>query len=170
MNRRPLFVPMLATILLWLAFASFVALTATQLPERVATHFGASGEANGWMTRGGHVQFTLIMGLIVPGAFLGIFALIRRFQGRSLNIPHKDYWLAPERRQQTFDFIQRQGFWFAALLIAFFAAIHESILVANRHTPALLSLSHVGWIVGGFATAAIAWALLFVGHFFRRPA
>lgn len=155
---------------LWLAFAAYVCLTAPQLPERVATHFGAGGEADGWMTRSGHVRFTLLLGAALPAFIVALFAFIRRCGGRGLNIPHKEYWLAPERREETFAFIQRQGSWLAALLIGFFAAIHTSILAANAHTPAKLAGSHVAWIAGGFLAAIIVWSALFLGRFFRRPA
>jgi len=154
---------------LWLAFAAYVWLTAPQLPERVATHFGAGGKADGWMTRAGHLQFTLLMGFALPAFFLAIFAFIRRCNGWGLNIPHKEYWLAPERRAQTFDFIQRQGFWLAAIQIAFFAVIHRSILAANARSPATLSAADAGWLGIGFLVAMIVWIVCFIGRFFRKP-
>lgn len=162
--------PLLILALLWCAFAAYVWLTAAQLPERVATHFGTGGEPNGWMTRTGHVQFTLLFGLAIPAFVIGIFALIRRLQGRGLNIPHKDYWLAPERRQETFDFLTRQSFWFAALFMAFLAGIHHSILLANARTPAMLPASNLGWLAGGFLVATLAWTIILVGRFCRRAA
>jgi uncharacterized membrane protein len=170
MKRHRLLVPLLGIALLWIAFAGYVWITAGQLPERVATHFGANGQANGWMTRGGHVQFTLLMGAALPAFVMGLFALMSRFPGQALNVSHKEYWLAPERRAETLDFIQRQGIRFAGLFIAFLAAIHWSILAANRHTPAVLPGSHVAWIAGGFLVAAVVWVLVFVTHFLRKPA
>ncbi len=156
-------------VVLWAGFADYVWSSSVVLPDRVATHFGAGGEPNGWMTRTGHVQFTLLFGLLVPAFVIGIFAIMRRFE-TWLNIPHKDYWLAPERRQETFDFIQRQGFWFAGLFIAFLAGIHHSILAANARSPVSLPLSDVGWIAGGFMVAALVWVAIFIGRFFRKPA
>jgi uncharacterized membrane protein len=154
---------------LWVCFAAYVLLTAPQLPERVATHFGTDGAANGWMTRAGHVQFTLAMGTALPAFILAIFAFIRHSAGWGLNIPHKDYWLAPERKEQTFAFIRRQGIWFAAILIGFFTAIHHAILAANTHTPPALSLADVGWFGSAYLVAMIAWIAIFLGRFFRKP-
>lgn len=156
--------------ILWGAFAGYVWFTAPQLPERVATHFGAGGEPNGWMTRAGHVQFTLLFGMLVPLFVLGIFATMRHFGDRWMNIPHKDYWLAPERRQETFDFIQRLGSWFAGLFIVFLAGIHHSILAANARTPAALPVSNVVWIAGPYLVATLIWAAIFLGRFYRKPA
>jgi serine/threonine-protein kinase len=157
-------------VVLWAAFAACVWLTAPQLPDRVATHFGAGGEPNGWMTRTGHVQFTLLFGLLVPAFVIGIFATMRYFGDGWINVPHKDYWLAPERREQTFAFMARQGFWFAGLFIAFLTGIHYSILAANARTPVSLPASDVVWIAGGFLVASVIWVVKLIARFSRRPA
>jgi hypothetical protein len=50
----------LATVFLWLSLplvATQYTQVWSQLPVRVATHFNAAGEANGWMTRGEAVNF-----------------------------------------------------------------------------------------------------------------
>lgn len=166
---KPSRVPVIILTLVWAAFAAYVWFSAAQLPERVATHFGAAGAPNDWMTRIGHVQFTLVMSAAVTLFVMGMFAVIRRFGGWGLNIPHKDYWLAPERREATFDFIQRQGFWFAGLLIVFLAGIHHSILAANTRSPVALPSSEIGWIVGIFLAANVAWVAVFIAHFYRKP-
>ncbi len=163
-------VALIILALLWGAFAIYVWLTSAQLPARVATHFGANGEPNDGMTRAGHVQFTLLFGLAVPAFIVGLFATMRHFGDRWVNLPHQDYWLAPERRQETFAFLTRQGFWFAGLFIAFLAGIHHSILAANARTPVTLPASDVVWIAGGFLVAIFVWAAILIGRFSRRPA
>jgi serine/threonine-protein kinase len=152
----------------WLAFAIYVWLSAGQLPERVATHFGANGMPNGWQTHTGYLEFTLLFGAGVPAFILGTFVLIRRMNGWGLNIPHKDYWLAPERRQETFDFVQRQGVWLALQLIALFTAMHYSIVAANAHAPARLPMEFAVF-TGAFLIATIVWGTKFIAHFSRKP-
>ena len=159
-----------ALLLLWAAFVAYVWGTAAQCPEKVATHFGASGAPNGWMTRAGHVQFTILFGTGVPVFVLGIFAFMGRGEGRGLNIPHKDYWLSPERRQETFAFIHKQGFFFAALFILFLAGVHRSILLANLRTPVALPAAEPFWLGGGFVILMLVWVAVFVGHFYRQRA
>ncbi|HSI13814.1 MAG TPA: DUF1648 domain-containing protein [Chthoniobacter sp.] len=162
--------PYVLLALAWLAFAAYVWWSSAQLPERVATHFGANGLPNGWETHSGYLQFTLIFGAVVPAFVIGLFAIMRLANGWGLNIPHKDYWLAPERRAETMGFIQRQGTWFALLLVAFFAVIHSSILGANAQAPASLSPTSAIWIGGGFLAAAGVWVALFISYFFRKRA
>lgn len=170
MKSQRLLLPATLLLLMWTGFAGYVGWTAPHLPARVATHFALSGEPNGWMTRAGLVRFALIAGAAVPAFVLGVFALVRRCEGWGLNIPNKEFWLAPQRRQETFDFIQRQGFWFAGLLIAFFAALHCSIVAANARSPAALAAADIGAVAGGFLVVSAIWAAVSVGRFFRRPA
>ncbi|MDR3406149.1 MAG: DUF1648 domain-containing protein [Chthoniobacter sp.] len=154
--------------LAWLAFAAYVWLSAGRLPEQVATHFGANGAPNGWQTHAGYLEFTLLFGGVLPAFVLGTFALIRRLNGWGLNIPHKEYWLAPERRQETFDFVQRQGIWLALQLIALIAGMHYSIVAANAHAPARLPAEFLV-LTGAFLIATIVWGTKFISHFSRKP-
>jgi len=155
--------------LAWLAFAAYVWWSSAQLPERVATHFGANGTPNGWQTQAGYLRFTLIFGTVVPGFVLGTFMLIRQLNGWGLNIPHKDYWLAPDRRQETMDFVQRRGVWMAGLMLAFLTSVHYSILVANAQTH--VSLPPAFFIlIGAFVVATLVWSVTLIRHFYRKPA
>ncbi|MEP6668226.1 MAG: DUF1648 domain-containing protein [Chthoniobacter sp.] len=160
--------PYVLLALAWVAFAVYVWLSAGRLPDRVATHFGADGMPNGWQTHAGYLEFTLVFGGVLPAFVLGTFALIRRLNGWGLNIPHKEYWLAPERRQETFDFVQRQGTWLALQIIALIAGMHYFIIAANAHAPARLP---TGFIVltGAFLIATIVWGTKFIRHFSGKP-
>jgi hypothetical protein len=69
-----------------------------QLPDKIATHFGPSGAADGWGTRAGYVAFDVV---ISAALVLGLPMLVRVIlagSGVGLNIPHKEYWLRPENR------------------------------------------------------------------------
>ena len=69
-----------------------------QLPDKIATHFGPSGTADGWGTRAGYIAFDVV---ISAALVLGLPMLVRVIlagSGVGLNIPHKEYWLRPENR------------------------------------------------------------------------
>jgi len=61
------------------ACAAFIVSTSGDLPERVASHFGRDGQANGWMPREMYVRFILGAAVLVPlilVALLWIFRLV----------------------------------------------------------------------------------------------
>lgn len=138
------------------------------LPAQVAVHFGPNGTPNRWQAPADYLRFMLIFGTAIPAFVLGTFVLIRRLNGWGLNIPHKEYWLAPERRQETFDYVQRRGLWLTGLLVAFLTIVHWSIVAANTQTPvALQPAFFLG--LGVFLAAMLAWGITFTRHF-RKPA
>ena len=78
--------------------AAFVWLTSSGLPPLVASHFGAGGVANGFMTRTVYTRFMEAFVIGLP-AFMVLVSLYAVGNARArLNMPNRDYWLAPERR------------------------------------------------------------------------
>ena len=74
------------------------------LPDRLASHFGASGMPNGWMIK---TQFFITYALVLLPALFIEFWLHRKVSKTpeaKFNLPNKEYWLAPERRTETFTY------------------------------------------------------------------
>lgn len=92
------------------------------LPDRMASHFGASGMPNGWMTKS---QFFVLYALLTIPVVILEFWLPRRIVNnpKRLNLPNKEYWLAPERRAATFGYLEAFFAWYgcAFLLLEIFA-------------------------------------------------
>lgn len=92
------------SLLLWAATATTLAVLTVvtgELPERVPTHFDAAGRADGWSTPLG---FALGMGglsLGLTALFFLLSLLVPRTPSGLINLPHRDFWLAPERRKES---------------------------------------------------------------------
>jgi hypothetical protein len=71
------------------------------LPERVPTHFDAAGRADGWSTRTGFALELGGLSLFLCGLFGALGALVARLPTSLVNLPNRDYWLAPERRAES---------------------------------------------------------------------
>lgn len=72
-----------------------------QMPEKMASHFDARGDANGWMPRDGFVVvYLLVLGLIAV-IFNVLPAIMRFLPSWMVNLPHKEYWLSPEHRGEA---------------------------------------------------------------------
>ena len=85
-----------------------VAIYYPQMPDIIASHFDGSGTPNDWA---GKTGFFALYGLIL--ALLAIIFLYvpvwsEKHPKFGMNLPHRDYWLAPEQRAQTLAFFKRQ--------------------------------------------------------------
>jgi uncharacterized membrane protein len=139
--------PVVLWVLLCGIFFGCLALTAPQLPQHVASHFAAGGEPNGWMSRSAYLQFIGIFGAVVP---LFIVVIFRSLPVNLINVPNRDFWFAPERSAHSRDYLFRQSFWFADLMIGFFTGVHLAVVQANGHSPAQLSLPSLLGVAGIF--------------------
>lgn len=161
-------IPILVLGLLYLAFVVCLVLTADALPERVATHFDLQGRANGWMTRSAHLRFIAAFGLALPLVILGICVALRFAPNSSFNIPHREYWLAPERRAETLAFISRHSVWLACETMAFITGVHLLVVYANRQVPPQMPLAPLLTWAGCLTVGIGFWALVMIRHFKRR--
>ncbi len=154
-------------ILQW-ALAALVAAALAQaiwqqghLPARVATHFDFSGRPNGWMSREVHLKYQtgLVVGL--AAVMVGLGWLIPKLPGDLVNVPHRDRWLAPERREATYAWLANLLLVTACFLEAFFMALFNAMYRANLSPERRLTLSPVltvalpvGFLVG---LAVVTW-------------
>jgi uncharacterized membrane protein len=111
----------------------------TQLPDRVAIHFDAQGQPNQWASK--PIATVLSLGLQVglPLMFTAIALVMPRLPDWIINIPHREYWLAAERRGQSLAWVTKMMLWFAATNAIFIAAINHVTFLANRSGTPLLA-------------------------------
>jgi serine/threonine-protein kinase len=161
----------------WLVLSALLGLGAAQLahflprmPERIATHFGADGMPNGWMTRTGFVVFELGILSFMATVIVGSGLLARR-RPDLVNVPNKDYWFAPERRVAGAYRLLRHMLWLLCGIVGFFIAVNQLVFDANRPVGeggGRLSTEGLLWAMGG----SILGLLLWIGRLymlFRRP-
>ncbi len=120
--------------LLYACFLGCWGWSGSQLPERIATHFNGRGEPNGWMSRSANQRFMLVFGLAFPLCVVLLCWLARFLPIGLVNIPHRDYWLAPERRKETSDYLICHSLWLACLAAGFVIGIQYAIVQANRQS------------------------------------
>lgn len=157
--------PLVLLALLCAGYLLFVTGTASRLPDRVAMHFNAAGRADNWIDRSQTVLFWETLGIAVPALFLVIAGLTSVIPPRFVNLPHREYWLAPERRLQTVAFLFRQTVWMGCLMILFLAGIYWLTILANRLTPAHLPMGWFLTLLGGFLAGTTIWSVAFIRHF-----
>jgi hypothetical protein len=165
---RAIAVPLVVLLVLEAIAAGGLAWSARELPPRVASHFDIQGQPDGWMSRDSHLKFMAGIGSIVPLFLIGIGLLMGVMPAGSVNLPHRDYWLAPERRRQTNYYLARHTTWFACAMTAFFIGLNWCVVEGNRSTPPHLT-SSIWVLLGLFLAFVLAWLIVLITHFSRLP-
>jgi uncharacterized membrane protein len=138
-----------------------------QIPDTVASHFDGLGSANAWSSKNGFfgLYLAMILLLVIVFVFAPRWSETRiRF---GIKIPNRDYWLAPERLQQTKDFFRRQMMIMgvAHLMLAIYTI--QLAILANLNQQLRLHPGIV-WALGLYFIFLIAWLIHFFMHFRKQ--
>jgi hypothetical protein len=161
---KPRLSPLWILFLLWVLFGALLAATYGEWPAQVATHFNLQGKPDSWMDRVWNLVAYAALGIGLPLFIYGIFALSSLFPTNLINLPQRDYWLAPERRAATFVELRRQALWLGCLIVLFVAGLYLITLDANRQQPVALSPMYVALLLAAFFLGVAIW----VAFLFRR--
>jgi len=163
--KHPRFFLLLALALLALVQAVWQQFS---LPALVAVHFNAAGQADGWMTRAYFLRYELSFTWGAFAVFTVLALLAAVLPAALINLPHKGYWLAPERSADTRRRLAGMVLGSGCGAVAFFLFLHQQLYLANVHAERRLPLAPG-------VTIAVAVVLLLgpvVGpllRFSRRP-
>ena len=138
------------------------------LPGIVPSHFDAQGNADDEMGKGLFVGLFVMLHAVFLVGFPLLGVLIKKLPASMINIPNREYWLAPERRESTVDystqFLWLMGWLSSWLMIGLFQ-LTALVAIGNRQTiePEFI------WMIGLYlATVAVMTATLCFR--FRLPA
>ena len=154
------------SFLVFLAAAvAFVWGSSDALPPLVASHFDSQGNADGFMPRSGYVTFIVVLLLGIPLLLAYLPIALARMDVRNINLPNGQYWLAAERREETFVFLRLHFVSFASVLVVFLAYVHWLVVQANQHQPPQLSTPAIitGLVV--FTAAVVVWLIILYRRF-----
>ena len=119
------------------------------LPESVASHFGSNGVADGWTTRSGMLTMMVVVQVLTAAILLAASRFARHAPDSMLNVPHKEYWLAETRREETFNYMEGLMTVITAVTALFLSSVFHCVYLAN---------------VDGTAKLSIWFAILFVSY------
>jgi uncharacterized membrane protein len=140
-------------------FSSYYA----QLPEVVASHFNAGGTANGWQTKSAFFGFLVGVSVLAAVVGFGIPRIITALPPELINLPNKRYWLAPEQRADTMEFLNGYFAWFGCVLFVVILVTFDYALQSNLH-PDRPDIPRLWYVLTGF----LAFAVLSLARMFRR--
>ena len=159
--KKQTLVPASVLGILYVAYVAFIVQSAQWLPQRVATHFGASGYANDWMPRESYLHIIAILGL-APAAVIASV-------GVALTLLIKASRVRSGGRMVNISYLCGDIIWFACLLLCFLAGTHYLTISANRIHPARLSTAGLAVLICAFSLGMIAWSILLCFHLKKKP-
>ena len=154
-------------ILLLLAAAGVVQLLHYYplLPERMASHFDGTGRPDGFQSKDTFFALSASMLIVTVVLFGGLGALFRRIPSKWFNLPNRDYWLAPERREETIEGISGQMEWFGAASLALYLFVIQRVFETNRTSEPKLDSGSLFVILGIYLMFTGVWIGRFVWRF-----
>jgi len=134
-----------------------------RLPGVLGSHFGVNGAVNGWQSKA--VFFSIELAVVVLAAVIGfgVPRIIGAMPVALINLPNKEFWLGPERREETLFYIRAWSAWFGCGLLAFLLFVMELAFRANLQTPPRFNNSAFVpalLVFVAFDTIALVWLIL----------
>ena len=141
-----------------------------QLPDRMASHFAADGTPNGSAPK---QDFFLLTAMIAAVTAIPAFLVplkLKRLPRQRINLPNKEYWLAPEHAEETYRFFRTYMAWFACALL--FVLLFGTAQAANANLPSIGHFNSTAmiYVMVGFAAFVGVWLISFIRHFQNVPA
>jgi len=161
--------PKLCFLLLALYAAIHFSSYYPQLPEVVQSHFNGEGAPNGWQTK--PVFFAFFVGVTVLVTFIafGIPAIIGSLPAEIVNLPNKKYWLSPEHRPATTNFMATWFAWFGCAVFLVIIFTFDYAVQSNLHPDHRPDAAHFIYVLVAFAAFTLLWAIRLAFHFARTP-
>lgn len=156
-------------VMLLIAVCGLVVGTSGALPERVASHFDAAGLANGYMTRDDYRVFMLAFSFGLPLLVVALIGWLPRLAPNLINIPNRDYWLAPQRREAALATLDASALWLGCLLTAMAGGVHWLVIRANAVHPPQLENGPILALLGAFVAGLVCGIVVLMQRFRKIP-
>ena len=139
------------------------------LPEAVAGHFGEDGLANGWMKKTSLLTIHIAVQFGTAGVLLLAGEFARRLPDSLFNMPNKEYWLHPHRRDETLSDNGKALILIAGATSLFFTAVMQLVYVANLSDPPKLDERFFLIAFGAYLGIVLGVVIFMVRKYSRIP-
>lgn len=158
--------PLLAFCIVVAAYAVHLFLAWPELPDQLASHFSATGAADGWSSKASFFGIQAVIATILFGIFALLPVLLRRLPRSLINLPHKDYWLAEERVDQTMMRISNSMLKMGIASFLFLIMVNREVFYANKAVEPSLSDRFLYMLI--LFVVYICWVSFSLWYKFRR--
>ncbi len=120
----------------------------SKLPDEAAVHFNVYGEVDSYAGKDVLLVVNLMVVISIGIVFFLIGKFIHKIPTKWLNLPNKDYWLRPERKEYSLNKTKDISYIFGAATILYLDVLFYEIYKANQMPePKLGSLSYISLII-----------------------
>ena len=137
-------------------------------PETMAAHFNIQGSPDRFVTKAEFFRFqvqTLLVVILVSLPFQFLFLVL---PPGMINMPHREYWLAPERRAATVGRLNAFGAILFGIILLAIQAGFEISAYANLKTPIVFNTTLMSAVMAAsLVLAGVMLVLLALS--FRLP-
>jgi uncharacterized membrane protein len=158
----------LILLLLWGAVALQCLYYFPLLPEAVASHFDGAGRPNGWSSKQGFIALHLSIAGLMTFVFFVLPRLLRRIRPSLINLPNREYWLIPERKEQALAMLDEEMGWFGIAILMMIISTTQLAINANLAGGDNLRSETMWMLLGGFFAFTVVW-LIRLYRRFRVP-
>ena len=130
------------------------------LPQKVATHFNFAGKPDGFMTLQNHQSFIILSTICFPLFMVFMVGVLPMWFPSLVNISHRDYWFAPERKTQTLDYLFNMACKLGVLMVFFFVGLNVIIVLANNSNPVLMPKLPFFVVMALFFIGVFLWVVM----------
>ena len=138
-----------------------------QMPDVVASHFDGLGAPNDWSSKTGFFTLCAVILALLVAAFMFMPGWAEKRGSFGMKIPNRDYWLAPERVEQTKAFFRRQMMLMGIIHLCLAIYAIQLAILANFSEHPRLHPS-IGWALTSYFAFLAVWLIHFYMHF-RKP-
>lgn len=138
-----------------------------RMPESIASHFAKGGLVNAWQSKTAFYATELAIIVVATIIAFGVPRIVAAMSSSLINLPNKDFWLSPERREQTGSYFGAQFAWLGCALLAFLLFVMELVSRANLRKPPQLDTSAFVPAILAFLAFVVAWGIHLARHFSR---
>jgi uncharacterized membrane protein len=138
------------------------------LPARVASEFDLSGEPKSWMAKGTFMIFNATLLFVLPIFVIAMGWICTKLPKWMIDLPNKDYWLAPEQKAETSASIFSFMLWLACGIELFLTLILWTVYRANLGHPEIMRQTPL-YLLGAFLAFLTGWSIRFYRKFRKVP-
>ncbi|MBI2333544.1 MAG: DUF1648 domain-containing protein [Chloroflexi bacterium] len=116
-------------------------------PEQMAAHFNAQGLPDRFVSKAEFFWFQIQTLFIVVLVSLSVQGLFLFMPPGMINMPNREYWLAPERKEETLGRLSDFGSMLFAVILLVILMAFEISTYANLQSPILFNAGLMGMVM-----------------------